>query len=64
MASVNVALFQIVQMYDNEWPDDLRSCGYHDEADALERFIRTNDMPDDMALNLRDIMAGAGKEKL
>jgi|GEM_PF-6194352 len=59
MASVNVALFQIVQMYDSEWPADLTACGYHAEAAVLADIMAGNEVADDMALKLRDIMAGA-----
>lgn len=59
MASVNVALFQIVQMLDNGSVDYLISVGYHEEANALSEFIRTNEIGDDMALRLRDIMASS-----
>jgi len=59
MASVNVALFQIVQMYDQDWPADLIACGYHAEADALAEIMDGREVADDMALKLRDIMAGA-----
>lgn len=59
MTSVNVALFQIVQYYDADWPHDLISCGYHAEADALSDVMGGREIPDGMALRLRDIMAGA-----
>lgn len=59
MASVNVALFQIVQLYEPDWPQDLIDFGYHDEAKALAEVMAGREIPDKMALKLRDIMAGA-----
>lgn len=63
MASVNVALFQIVQMYEAHWPHSLIDAGYHDEAKALAEFMAGREIADSMALRLRDIMAGAMMER-
>ena len=56
---IGVAMFQIVQMYDSEWPRDMREAGQHEMADLLESFIRDEDsitLVD--VLHLRDYMAG------
>ena len=56
---IGVAMFQIVQMYDCDWPSDLRDAGQHEYADLLESFIADNDsitLVD--VLHLRDFMAG------
>jgi len=56
---IGVAMFQIVQMYDIDWPRDMREAGHAEMADLLESFIRDNDsitLVD--VLHLRDFMAG------
>jgi len=56
---IGVAMFQIVQMYDTDWPRDMREAGHSEMADLLESFIRDNDsitLVD--VLHLRDFMAG------
>lgn len=56
---IGVAMFQIVQMYDSEWPRDMREAGQHEMADLLESFISDEDsitLVD--VLHLRDYMAG------
>lgn len=56
---IGVAIFQIVQMYDKEWPRDMREAGHSEIAELLESFIRDNNsitLVD--TLNLRDFMAG------
>jgi len=56
---IGVAMFQIVQMYDTDWPRDMRESGNSDMADLLESFMRDNDsitLVD--VLHLRDFMAG------
>lgn len=61
---IGVAMFQIVQMYDAEWPRDMRESGQHEMADLLESFIRDNDsitMVD--VLHLRDFMAGCAIQR-
>ena len=59
MQKLNVAKMQIVQMYDAEWPDDLRSSGHHVYALLLERFIADQDSIDEHVLMLRDFMAAS-----
>ena len=56
---IGVAMFQIVQMYDEDSPRDMREAGQHEMADLLESFIRDEDsitLVD--VLHLRDYMAG------
>ncbi len=56
---IGVAMFQIVQMYDNEWITDMRATGNHEYADLLESFMRDNDSITIVdVLHLRDFMAG------
>ncbi|HRH76074.1 MAG TPA: hypothetical protein PK129_01910 [Cellvibrionaceae bacterium] len=64
MDTAQVARFQIVQMYDNDWPRDLREAGHPLYADWLELFIEDQDsITDNQAIKLRDFMASATFER-
>ncbi len=64
MNTAQVARFQIVQMYDADWPRDLREAVHPLYADWLELFIDDPDgITDEQAVKLRDFMASATFER-
>lgn len=64
MSNVNVAKFQIVQMYDAHWTRYLIEAGMLDYADMLDDFMRDQDsLSDAKVIKLRDYMASCAAQK-
>lgn len=66
---MNQTLFTLVQLYDNEWPRDLREAGYPEKASQLELFIKKiinddqlTDMQIEQAESLVDFMRACNRQ--
>lgn len=66
---MNQTLFTLVQLYDNEWPRDLREAGHSEKASQLELFIgkiinsdQFTDLQIEQAESLVDFMRACNRQ--
>lgn len=66
---MNQTLFTLVQLYDNEWPRDLREAGHPEKASQLELFIQKiinsdqfTDLQIEQAESLVDFMRACNRQ--